>query len=114
MIEVHARERVIVFAGHGEWDLATAPPLRAQLEVALAGAWQLVVIDLKDVSFLDVAGANPIIDALRRSRITGQQIILVSPQRPVARLLDVLGLTQFVALPESLPQVGALADALNS
>src|SRR4051812_21000747 len=58
----------IVFVGHGEWDLATAPSLGAQLEVALAGAWRLVVVDLRDVCFLDLAGVDPIVRAVGRSR----------------------------------------------
>jgi anti-anti-sigma factor len=113
VIEVHARERVIVFAGHGEWDLATAPALRAQLGVALAGAWQLIVVDLKDVTLLDVAGVDPIVHAVDRSRATGQEVVLVHPQPPVAQLLDLIGLGDRVAPTETLPHIGELLDALN-
>jgi anti-anti-sigma factor len=81
--------------------------------VALSGAWQLIVVDLKDVAFLDLAGADPLVDAARRSKVTGQQVVLVHPQPRVARLLSAAGLLACVAAAENLPEIGELAEVLD-
>jgi anti-anti-sigma factor len=81
--------------------------------VALTGAWRLIVVDLRDVTFLDVAGVDPIVHAVERSRVTKQEVVLVHPQRRVEQVLGLIGLLEHVAPTETLARMGELADALN-
>jgi anti-anti-sigma factor len=114
MLEVHARENVIVFTGHGEWDLACADALRAQFSVAVSGCWAVTVVDLSDVSFLDLAGASPIEQLIASLTPTGRHVALLHPRPAVTRLLEILGLADYVVPVEELPRVPDLPDLLSA
>ena len=113
VIEVHARERVLVLSGSGEWDLATADQVRPHLEIAVSGAWPLIVVDLARVDFMDVAGAKPIRTAVRSLRSSGRKILLVHPRSHVEKVLRLTGLGDFVVPVEELPNVDHVQELLG-
>ena len=58
----------------GELDFATSP----QLERALAASSaRLVVLDMRDVGFMDCAGVDTIVAASERAREDGRRLILL-------------------------------------
>ena len=58
----------VVLAASGDFDLATAPHLRERLQDLLAGGAQRVVVDLRDVAFVDSIGLGVLVSALKRYR----------------------------------------------
>jgi anti-sigma B factor antagonist len=70
----------------GELDLATAPGVLAavEAEVAERGA-RAVVLDMRDVSFIDSTGVRTLLEA---SRAADSALTLLAPSHAVTRVLE--------------------------
>ena len=77
----------------GELDMATAPALVARAE-ALLSEGRALVLDLRELSFVDSTGLGAIAEVERRARTTGATLALVPGPRNVQRVFDVSGTTR--------------------
>ena len=75
----------------GELDLATAPTLERELQDAEAANAPVIVLDLRELEFIDSTGLQLIIDAHRRGR--SQLLLLGCPER-VQRPFELCGLLE--------------------
>src|SRR3954470_15214334 len=92
------RARVIVIA-RGELDIETVPRLRAALEELSAAGWENVVLDLRELTFIDSMGLSLLLEGTARARRTGRSSAIVdSPAVP--RLLALVGLSEHFARAE--------------
>ena len=83
-------EETVAIRVTGELDLSTADALRRLLEHALRSG-RPVLIDLRDVTFIDVSGLHAVLDPAVRSRDSGCVVTaLASPA--VLRLLRLLAI----------------------
>jgi len=89
-VERNGRGPVVHVAG--EVDLATAPQLQTCLK-ALDGA---VVIDLRDVAFLDSTGITAFIVAFKRLSADGGGLTLRNPSSAVTKTLEIVGLHDWI------------------
>jgi anti-sigma B factor antagonist len=69
----------------GELDLASAPELRRMLRESQQKA-RLVVLDLRELSFIDCAGLDVIVSAAKRARQSGARLVLVRGAADVDRV----------------------------
>lgn len=76
----------------GEIDLATLPIFDLTLEL-LAGCASDVVLDLNEVTFLDIGGARALAQATRRVHDLGRRLWLRDPSPQVRHLIATLGWT---------------------
>ena len=84
-------QRRITLAGH--LDVVTAPELRRRLSELLdAGETQLLV-DLREVDFVDSSGLAALVQGMKRARAEGGDVELVAPTHRDA--LRVFELTKF-------------------
>lgn len=90
----------------GECDITTAPQLLDTLSTQIAGAERLVVVDLSDLRYLDLAGIHALLAARDTLARHGRSLALASPRRHVARMLE---LTQACRL---IPTHQDVAEAL--
>ena len=67
----------------GALDLATSPQLERTLEESAA---RLVVLDMRDLGFMDGSGVRAIVDASRRAREEGRRLILLRGSPNVDRV----------------------------
>lgn len=81
----------------GPLDLAAAVELAARLEHALGGA-RLVVVDLRGLTFVDLAGFSAILSAHQRARRSGRRLVLVRGPAHVNGLLELAGLADQVEI----------------
>lgn len=91
-------DRTVIWL-HGDQDLATEPALRNALagEVAVNGAD--LVVDLRDVTFIDAATLTALVGA-RNTLLLGQRsLTLRSSPKCARRLLEVCGLSDLLAAP---------------
>jgi anti-anti-sigma factor len=95
-----------VLALSGEIDASCAPSFRAHLQEALDQGSGRLVVDLRDVPFMDLAGVGELVHAFRRMGWAIGSIRLLGPSPFVRRVLD---LTQVGAI---CPIYDTLADAL--
>jgi anti-sigma B factor antagonist len=76
-----------VYVG-GELDIATTPQLERTLSRSQA---RLVLLDLRELAFIDSCGMHAIIDAGIRARKAGRRLVLVRVPATVDRMLALTG-----------------------
>ncbi len=96
VVSEHAAGTVVVPVG--ELDLDTAP----ELEAALAAQSGPVVVDLRELSFIDLTGLRLLLEADARSRQDGMYLRFI-PGRMVRRLLEIAELPDRLAYVEPGP-----------
>ena len=96
VVSEHAAATVVVPVG--ELDVGTAQ----ELERVLATQSGPVVVDLRELSFVDLTGLRVLVDADARSRQDGMNLRFI-PGRKVRRLLEVAELPDRLAYVEPRP-----------
>ena len=81
-----------IVAVTGDVDLATVDVLRARLTSALERG-NKVVLDLREVSFMDTQGLAAVIEAERSSSASGTPFVVVRAPATVHRLFEMIGLS---------------------
>lgn len=92
----HTTEKVddqVVIHLAGEIDLAAAPDLEAAIDAATEnGLGSEVVLDFKDVTFLDSSGLRVLVTAHSALAEAGRSLSLANPSVAVSRILEITGL----------------------
>ncbi|MDA0184384.1 STAS domain-containing protein [Solirubrobacter phytolaccae] len=94
----------------GDLDSVTAPQVWGVLDEALEHA-RLVVINLREVLFVDSSGLRLLLEATRRTRESGARLVLIGAQKGVERLF---ALTATRALVDAIPVASAAADGTSA
>jgi anti-sigma B factor antagonist len=76
----------------GEIDIATVAAVREELLSAEEGA-DVVVLDLREVTFFDTQGISLVIEEQLRLSNTGTRLVVVRAPPLVHRLFDIAGVT---------------------
>jgi anti-sigma B factor antagonist len=95
---------VPVVAAPEEIDITNAAQLRAALRQA-AGSHALVV-DLTGTHFCDSAGIHALVDAHKRARAEGGQVLLAISGGAMPRIFEITGVDRVI------PRFGSVAEAL--
>jgi anti-sigma B factor antagonist len=96
----------------GELDIATAPQLEQTLRKAQLRA-RRVVLDLRELTFMDCAGINVVVAASNHARQAGVHLVLVRGPSHVDRLFGLTGTSdavKIVDLDPVAPPVQALVN----
>ncbi len=97
-VTAHESGSAVVLAVAGEVDLLSAPVLGDGVTTALAGAPELLVIDLSEVSFLASIGITVLLEA-RRAAGPATRVRVVAPEAGVVnRTLRLTGLHEALAV----------------
>ena len=91
-VATHAEGSVEVVVVRGEVDIATADAVRADLDGACRRS-DNVVLDLREVSFMDTQGLAAVIEAEKSSSESGTQFVVVRAPATVHRLFEMIGLS---------------------
>lgn len=89
----------------GELDLASSPALQEELDRIAASDAQLLIIDLREVDFMDSTGLSVLVRAHQRSEELGRRLAMVKGPPQVERLLSLTGVAGRLTLidtPEEL------------
>jgi anti-anti-sigma factor len=84
------RERVLVLLD-GELDLATIESVNKELEALRSVGWQQIVLDLSQVSFMDLAGVRLLLGAFEQADRAGSLFAIVAITPQVRRILELTG-----------------------
>ena len=109
-VDVSRDERGVVISVSGELDLATSPVLDAALIRAGAAAAERVILDLRNVSFMDSTGLSVLVKAQRRATESHQLLAVMTGHDQVLRLLTLTGVADRLTLinaPERSPGTDA-------
>ena len=103
-VEVSGNGSATVLTVTGELDLATSPALEAELERASSGP-ELVILDLRCVTFMDSTGLSLLVKAQRRAQDSRRRLAVVKGGAQVQRLLTLTGVAERLTLIDSPEQV---------
>jgi anti-anti-sigma factor len=82
----------------GELDLATAPIVDAQLAELVTAGFTSLVLDLRELRFLDSTGLRLLLSWRTKSRDQGVDLTVIQGPAPVQRVIDVAGVTHLLPL----------------
>lgn len=80
----------------GELDLATTPIVDAQLSELVAAGFTSLVLDLRELRFLDSTGVRLLLAWDERCRAEGVDLRLIPGPAPVQRVIDVAGVAHLL------------------
>jgi len=103
--------RIVV---RGELDLASAPALEEQLARAEEMAAPVIVVDLRELDFMDSTGLHVLLKAHQRTSKRGGQFVLVKGSRQIERLLRLTGVDERLTIVDSPEDVGPAGAATDS
>ena len=96
----------------GELDLASAPELRKRLATAVDSGMTRIVVDLRDVTFMDSIGLAAVLLARKRLARGGRLALVVAPESYAQLVLEIAGLPPALARFET--REAAIAHATGS
>ena len=104
-VQLQPRSDVALIAVSGELDIASAPELAQTLEQIRPEQTKLVIVDLRELEFMDSTGLSIIVRAHQRLAEEGCELTLIKGKPQVQRLLDLTGVAdrlRLVAEPDEL------------
>ena len=84
----------------GELDIANAPRLEQALNEAQVDA-RLVVLDLRELEFIDCAGMHVIVDADEHARRDGNRLIVMRGPAQVDKLFTLTGMSEVIEISDN-------------
>jgi anti-anti-sigma factor len=99
---VRARDehRTVLMALSGELDLAASPLFEEELDRIRDGV-DLVILDLRELDFMDSTGLTAVIKAHQRCHDSGQRLVLIRGPQQVQRLLTLTGVKERLTIVDS-------------
>jgi anti-sigma B factor antagonist len=76
----------------GELDIASAAALERAVADVLDGQGGEFRLDISAMTFMDSTGAEALLHVHNRVESLGRRLVIVSPTRPVRRVLEIMGL----------------------
>ena len=89
--QVSSRNGVASIALRGELDLATIPELEGHLAPFESDGVSAIVLDLRELTFIDSVALQSLVRARKRAETNGQRLILVGARPSARRLLEFTG-----------------------
>lgn len=87
-IRVRPDREVVHVEPAGELDLATVEPLRAHLRELVDAGFEHVVLDLRELAFIDVSGLRCLLDAYACSQREGWRLSLIQGGGPIRQIFE--------------------------
>ena len=103
-LELHHDHGSSVISLRGELDLASSGALEEELVRVLASDAEQIVVDLRELDFMDSMGLGVLIKAHQGAQEAGKRLSLVRGGQQVQRLLELTGVAEqlnFVPAPDA-------------
>lgn len=93
-VDVHPERDCVRVVPVGELDVGTAEELDATLRELREAAFARIVLDLRELEFVESAGLRVIVVASRLARRDGHDLALISGPPAVQRVIEMCGLLE--------------------
>jgi anti-sigma B factor antagonist len=104
-VDVRTEGRASIIAVSGELDLATSPSLEAEFERFSGTPSELLVLDLRQLEFMDSTGLSVIVKTHQRLAENGRALYVVRGPQQVQRLLDLTGVAERIQLADTPEEI---------
>ena len=111
-IEHDPLENAHLVSAAGELDVAAAPQLSAILTMGVASSQRVVVLDMAGATFIDSTALGVVIRSDDELAAAGKSLLVVAPEGPVSRLLELTNLKQHFSVFASREAAVAAAAAV--
>jgi anti-sigma B factor antagonist len=101
-IDVSHADGACVVRLTGEFDLAGVDAFEAELQ-GLPGAAGILVVDMRELTFMDSSGLRSVVMADRHLRADGKRFVVVKGPKRVNRVLDLTGVSERLELVNRFP-----------
>ena len=88
---------------HGELDLNHAYSFDEELRLVEGGRPPCIILDLRELTFMDSCGLGRLLAARRRARRDGRRLVLVRGTRAIQSLLAMTGLNETFEIVGDVP-----------
>jgi stage II sporulation protein AA (anti-sigma F factor antagonist) len=106
-VRFEEQDRTIVVRIGGEIDLSNAWSVAQSIRESISNLQLRVILDLTGVRYLDSAGIRVLFDLARRLADRDQRLVLVlPPDAPIRRSLEVSSLVSQVPMAENIDTIG--------
>ena len=95
----------------GELDLATAPALEGLLREVERDRWPTVLLDLRQLSFIDSSGIRALLTANDRIGRRGGRMLVRHPSRAVRRTLAAIGADSILDVADGVDEPTAMSPS---
>lgn len=102
-----ATQNGTILRASGEIDLDTSVLLKEQLQELIDTTPHVVVLDLKDVTFIDSSGLGTLVMAYRSAQEHGIDLKLSGPRPQVLKVMQITGLNQVFEICENVQEAFA-------
>jgi anti-sigma B factor antagonist len=109
-VDMRDDDRAVVIGVSGELDLASSPALEHELEQGAARGVELVIVDLRQLEFMDSTGLSVLVRAHQRATEQGQRFGVVKGPQQVQRLLSLTGVADRLTLADSPDELLSASD----
>jgi anti-sigma B factor antagonist len=104
-VDVLVKDGLVLLAVSGELDLASAPVLEEQLDRADVSDAAVVVVDLRELDFMDSTGLHLLLKTHKRAQGLGRRFALVRGNKQIERLLSLTGVDDKLVVVDSPEQL---------
>lgn len=89
-------EKTVILKLSGEMDIYSAPKLKEQAADLIKEGKSRLLLEMTELKYIDSSGLGVLVAAMTRAKENGGVLCLISPTRPVCRLLEIIGLDQIL------------------
>jgi len=93
-VKFHDKDQAVVIGVSGELDLASSPELERELERGASSETELLIIDLRNLEFMDSTGLSVLVRAHQKATRGGKRFAVVKGPQQVQRLLSLTGVAE--------------------
>ena len=97
----------------GEVDLLSTPQIEAALKDAYAADSELIVIDLRNLTFIDSSGLHALATGHELSRTRGQELRIIPGPANVQRLFELTGMNEVLPFCDAKLALDSSDDAAS-
>jgi anti-sigma B factor antagonist len=97
-VSVRSDSTATIITVRGEIDMVTAPALNAELGEVVQAEEGDVLVDLKDIAFIDSTGLHVLLNAQRRLVRQGHHLFVICEDGPVRRVIQLAKLEETLGL----------------
>jgi anti-anti-sigma factor len=107
------RGDTVVVRLSGELDISTAPKVEDELARVEPNRPELIVLDLRNLAFMDSSGLRLLIAADTRARQQGRRLTIVKGPETVQRVFRITRLEERLEIVDEVPSAADAAEATS-